>query len=182
MLEAEDFVLKHAWAPYDPAKAHEYYMRTRQLHPRAKSAKYEVKRADGKTATLNAKQLAEQKAYAEHRVTAIHEKLKTLKAELVKKIDATHKAKAKPTAADKAKASRDAKQYRNSHKQELKTKAKQKAASSPQPKSSSSSTSTTAKKAPETVDSLATKIVATKASLKAAVEKQRELATSKRIG
>lgn len=180
MKEAEEFVLKHAWAPYDPVKAHEYYMKNRKLHPRVKSARYEVKRSDGKTVTLSAKQLAEQKAYAEHRVSAIHDRLATLKKELVKKIDVTKKSKAKPTAADKSKAARESRKYRDAHKQELKTKEKQAAATSGGSKSSSSST--TSKKSPETVDSLSTKIVSTKASLKAAVEKQRELATSKRIG
>ena len=175
MISPEQFVLMHAAAPYDPVKAHEYYMRTRKLKPRQRSSKsdsYTVNVGSGKTVKLSAQKLEEQKAYAEHRVGIIKDKLKGLNAQLKKKLAAANK---KPTAADKSKAARESRQYRDKHKQELATKAKRAASSKPATSSKSSSKTTT-------VATIKKNIVTTKASLKAAVAKQKQLATAKRNG
>ena len=175
MISPEQFVLMHAAAPYDPVKAHEYYMRTRKLKPRQRSSKsdsYTVNVGNSKTVKLSAQKLEEQKAYAEHRVSVIKDKLKGLNAQLKKKLAAANK---NPTAAEKSKAARESRQYRDKHKQELATKAKRAASSKPATSSKSSSKTTT-------VATIKKNIVTTKASLKAAVAKQKQLATAKRNG
>src|SRR5262245_53478591 len=91
-------VLMHGKAPYDPAKAHEYYIRTRQLKGRKKgridipnrvvkpprfsatrSPTFTVKLRDGGTAKLTSQQLTEQRAYAAKRVADIKKNLAELK-------------------------------------------------------------------------------------------------------
>lgn len=181
-------VLMHADAPYDPVKAHQYYLLRRKLHPRdaAKIDKlssarsgvhtFTVKTHDGKTVKLTAAQLTEQRVYANARVAHIKAKLTSLKAELHKRMAEAKRreanAKKPPTAAEKSKAARDAKQYRQKHQQQLATKAKQ--ASTNKPAAPGKKT--------ETVASLKEEITKTRDSLKAAVAKQRELATAKENG
>jgi hypothetical protein len=164
-------VLMHAGLPYDSAKAHAYYLNYRKLHPRQPGAaktsvSYTVQTGKGSTVKVGSQQLAEQKVYADLRVSQIKTKLTTLTAELNKRLQ---KAKAGPTVADKSKAARDSKQYRDTHKQEIANKSKTAAASKPPAKT-------------ETTASLKTHIVNVKADLKAAVAKQRELATAKKNG
>lgn len=170
--------LMHDGAPYDPAKAHEYYLRTRKLHPRTKggvtqpalrpAGSFTVK-SGNKTVKLSAQSLQEQKTYAAFRVKIIQNRLKTLNVELQKRVA---KAKAGPTAADKTKAAKESQAYRDKHKQELANKRKAAAA----------------KKAPvkkpttDTVATLRTRITHAKSDLQAAVAKQRELAAAKRNG
>lgn len=183
-----EIVLEHAKKPYDPVKAHEYYMRTRKLHPRKKGVSYTVQRGNGRTVKLSAKELTEEKLYAQHRVTVIKGRLETLQSELQKKMAETKK---KPTAADKTKQKQESKKYRNAHKTEIANKEKQAAAkASPatsSSKSGSSKTSTTTAgktttKKSNTTESLTTQIVNTRNELHAAVQKQRELASATRNG
>jgi hypothetical protein len=76
-------ILMHGRAPYDPVKAHEYYIRTRQLKGRKKgSPTYSVQKPSGKTVTLTARQLTEQRAYAAKRVNDIKLKLAELSSQL----------------------------------------------------------------------------------------------------
>ena len=180
-------VLMHASAPYDPAKAHEYYLRYRKLHPRDKNSQpaptgksgnksptYTVRAGTNRAVRLSAQQLQEQKLYAKSRVDAINKKLVDLNAKLRKKMADAKKreanAKKAPTAADKNKAARDAKAYRDKHKNKIKANAKKAAA----------------KKAPakkvDTVSSLKREIASAKTSLKDAVAKQRELASARKNG
>ena len=177
-------VLQHASAPYDPVKAREYYLRTRKLKGRKKgsfeptsgnrNATYTVKTGSGGKGQvrLTAQQLTEQRAYADARVESISKKLKDLNDRLRKKMAAARKANKPPTAAEKAKAAREARKYRDKHKQEIKTKARQAAKKAPAKKSSSR----------DTVASLKKSIATTKASLKEAVAKQRSLAAAKKNG
>jgi hypothetical protein len=166
-------ILMHGAAPYDPVKAHEYYIRTRKLKGRNKgttmppvvkrqpvvskgpAGSFSVTLGSGRTIHLSAQQLNEQKAFAAKRVHDIQDRIKTLTEKLhksksaAKKRESTRKRNAnKPqTAAEKAKAARDAKQYRAKHKTSLKTKAaqaKNKSGSKSAAKSTSSGSSTSA--------------------------------------
>lgn len=163
---------------YDPAKAHEYYIRTRQLKGRRSGAgkpasTYTVKLNDGSTTILSGQQLAEQRAYITKRVTEIKKSLlelgaqlrKSMKAAKEKKAKAEQKAAKPPTAAEKSAAAKKSKQYREKHKTELSTKSKTEAK----------------KKSAHHVDPVAeleTKITKIKDSLTAAVATQRALAAA----
>lgn len=165
-------ILMHGAAPYDPVKAHEYYIKNRQLKGRKtgtamppvikrqpvvskpSAGSFSITLGSGRTIHLSAQQLNEQKAFAAKRVHDIQERIKTLTEKLhktknaAKKRESTRKRNVnKPqTAAEKAKAARDAKQYRSKHKTSLKTKAAQarKKSGSSAAKSTSSGSSTSA--------------------------------------
>lgn len=113
-------ILMHAGRPYDPVKAHEYYLRTRKLKGR-KRGQAQPPKVDPKA-----------KANAAATVARLQKKIQLLEAELRKRKEeakkAAQEAKKKPTAEEKRKAAKQSKQYRQKHKQELKTKAKQAAA------------------------------------------------------
>lgn len=125
--------LMHVKAPYDPVKAHEYYLRIRELRGRKKGAEtFTVRRANGKQVQLTQQQLVEQQAYAAKRVAEIKQNLLKLVGELrkamaeaEKKKAKTHRDASKPkTAAEKSKAARESKQYRQKHKSSIATKQK----------------------------------------------------------
>lgn len=135
--------LMHGRIAYDPVKAHEYYIRTRQLKGRNKGRKnpligdsssptYTVTLPSGETAVLTKQQLVEQKAYIAQRVSETKAKLSELNSTLRKamseakrkKAESDRKAAAPPTAAEKSKASREAKKYRDKHKTSIATKSK----------------------------------------------------------
>src|SRR5436190_5524622 len=123
-------ILMHGTTPYDPRKAHEYYLKTRHLKGRKKGqSTYTVTLNSGKKEQLSAKQLAEEKTNVAQRVAHITQRLNDLKAELNKLMAAAHhkdaQAKKKPTAADKAKSARSSKQYRQKHHQQISNKNKQ---------------------------------------------------------
>lgn len=185
-------ILMHGSAPYDPVKAHEYYIRTRKLkgrkrgqgqeHPEAsralgkKASTFTVRLRNGKTATLNQKQLAEQKAYADQRVASIKKKLADLNRELKKRMAEARKAEAKkkrgPTAADKAEKARDAKKYREKNQQKLANKRK----------SGGGNKSSNSRSKSESVDDLKKRVSKVKGSLRAAVERQRSLSSATKNG
>lgn len=190
--------LMHAGAPYDPKKAHEYYLRNRDLKGRVKgsqkqtvgrksssgqsmgqktsSASYTVT-VRGRSAKLTTQQLKEQKAYAAQRVTSIKTKLGKLNAELKKRMAEAKKfeqeAKKPDTASEKADAARKSKQYRDKHKQELKNKSKK--ATSEKKKSTGDSKIDGIAKLKET-------IAGVQKSLEAAVERQRALTSATKNG
>lgn len=176
-------VLEHDHAPYDPVKAHAYYLRTRHLHPRKTGERFIVKTGHKTTTTLTAAQLAEQKAYAQHRVDHINDRLHALKAELRKKLEAAQKtaddAKKPKTATDKRKLAESAKKYRQKHKQELANKRKETASKKTGGSSTKSSTSSTKT---GSVDDLKAEISKVKQNLVVAVMKQRELFAAKKSG
>jgi len=183
-------ILMHGRAPYDPVKAHEYYIRTRQLKgrkkgsnvpqtptgARKKSSKFRVSYEGGKTVELTAQQLAEQQAYAAKRANDIKKSLAELGTKLKNKIadakereaKAKREAKKAPTAAEKSQAARESKKYREKHKTELATKAKK----------AGSKESTTATSKTDSVASLEKQITEIKGRLTAAVAKQRALASA----
>lgn len=186
-------ILMHAKEPYDPAKAHEYYLRTRKLKGRKAGIKEVVGKKQtmgrklgapqtytvtvgGKTAQLTAKQLKEQKAYAAQRVVAIKKKLAKLNAELKKRVAEAKKAerdaKKPDTAAEKSQKARDAKKYRDKNQQKLASKGKRVA--------SENKTSSDSK--PDSVAELKKTIVGVNKSLKAAVERQRVLTSATKNG
>lgn len=95
--------LLHAGEPYDPVKAHEYYIRTRHLKgrhkgrtvpvrahtrniSRDKASSYTVRLSDGKTVVLTRQQLVEQQAYAAKRVAEIKTRLIELTDKLKKNV------------------------------------------------------------------------------------------------
>ena len=140
--------LTHLMPGYDPVKAHEYYMRMRKLHPRQQGMGRPIVGRTGSTATRTpllakpaAQQLLRQRAAAAAAVKSLETKLVELKNVLQRKkaaLNRDKKLQANPTAATKAKAARQSKQYRQSHKQVLKQKAQQAAAKSSGGKSASS--------------------------------------------
>ena len=139
-------ILKHGRAPYDPVKAHQYYLRTRQLKGRKKgSPTFTVRLANGKTVELTARQLTEQRVYAAKRVNDIKQKLAELSTKLkqamseARKEDAksAREAKKPDTAAEKSKAARESKKYRDKNQQKLATKRKVAAKTKSEPKKDS---------------------------------------------
>lgn len=184
MLLPDGTVLMHEAAPYDPTKAHEYYLQYRKLHPRDKGVvdagkdrhSYTVSESGGQAVKLSAQQLQEQKVYAAARVAAIQAKLTDLATKLQAKIAAAKTAQAKQSApmtpAEKAAAAAATAKYRASHKQVLKNKAQAAPAKAK---------SATPKKA-DTVQSLTVDIAVAKVDLKDAVDKQRQLTTAKANG
>lgn len=164
-------ILMHGRAPYDPVKAHEYYIRTRQLKGRKKgSPTFSVTKTSGKTVTLTSRELTEQRAYAAKRINDIKLRLNELNAKLSialreardKKAKSERKAKKAPTAAEKSEAARESKKYRAKHRQKLATKQKLAA-------------KTEKSKEVDPVKELQTKIDGIKKRLSAAVAIQRAL-------
>lgn len=186
----------HGAAPYDPIKAHEYYIRTRQLRGRkaprgvraptrknplvgdTSTPTYTVKLDDGQTAILTAQQLSEQKAFAAKRVGEIKEKLgilttvlgKAMREAKAKKAKAEREAAKPDTAAEKSEAARDSKKYREKHSTEVATKARK----------SADKTAKTESASTDPVAELETKVTQIKDTLKAAVANQRALAGATR--
>jgi hypothetical protein len=177
-------VLMHGKAPYDPVKAHEYYIRTRQLKGRRPAAAtfqptvrtrsrstFTVRLPSGKTVLLTQEQLNQQREVAAKRVAAIKENLVKLTNELRarmreaknKQQEAARKVKKAPTAAEQAKAAREAKKYRAKNRQQLSNKAKAAAAKAP------------SKPKTDPVAELQVKIEDVRSKLSAAVAHQRSL-------
>lgn len=174
-------------APYDPVKAHQYYLRTRQLKGRRKGSPTYTVRSGGHQVRLTGQQLTEQRAYAAKRVSDIKNRLGELKATFNKLLAEAHKKEAKskreeakskreakkaPTAAEKSKAARESKKYEKKHKTELATK--RKTASKKEP------TKSKAERDPVAV--VGRKINQAEDRLRAAVAKQRALAAATRNG
>lgn len=182
MRWADGSIIMHGRAPYDPVKAHEYYLRTRQLKGRKKATTYTVN-YNGRTVKLTARQLAEQKAYAAERIDNIKKKLSELNTKLLQAVREAKEKKAKskreaskaPSAAEKSEAARDSRKYRDKHKQELATKRKRAA-------EKADKTSTTKKQSgsSDPVEDLVNRIGKVKKTLKDAVARQRALAGATR--
>ena len=135
-----EFELQHiSLGAYDPVKAHDYYLRTRKLHPRKKGAQTQ---GSPRSSQPPGSARAKQKHELEARITGLQKKLSELEqliqvkeaalkrsqgsAKATAKKERAAKSKNKPkTAAEKAKAARENAKYRDKHKQTLKTKAKQ---------------------------------------------------------
>jgi glucan-binding YG repeat protein len=184
-------ILMHDGAPYDPVKAHEYYIKTRKLKGRKKGTNqtvpvrahtrnlskgnYTVRLSNGRTVTLTRQQLVEQQVYAAKRVSDIKKRLIELSVKLKTMLKEAEKKKAntdkKPTAADKRKSAKESKQYRQKHKQQLINKAKNKQVKKTPPKKTTTST--------DPVVELKSKITEIRTRLKEAINVQRELTTAK---
>lgn len=175
MIELPDgTVLMHGNAPYDPVKAHEYYMRTRQLKGRKKATSYTVRTDSGGTVRLSEQQLKEQRAYAAKRVGEIKTRLHELSMKLQEmKASTHHKKDRKPTAADRSQMKRDARKYREKHRAELASKARRRASKTQTSKSHTKQSGVVA---------LEHKIIQIRSNLRAAVAKQRALAAATRNG
>lgn len=126
-------ILMHGRAPYDPVKAHEYYIRTRHLKGRKQGAPtFKVSKPSGKTVILTSRELTEQRAYAAKRINNIKLKLAELNSKLRvalreardKKAKSEREAKKPPTAAEKAESRRESKKYRAKNRQQLANKRK----------------------------------------------------------
>lgn len=133
--------IAHINMDYNPQKAHEYYMRTRQLHPR--TTKGETKQPVGRhhttrtssqrnTTKTNSQHSSEQRAYAAQRVSELKSRLTELTTELRSRLAAASKrgtsSNKKPTVQSKQKAAQQSKRYRDTHKQKIATQRKQAAA------------------------------------------------------
>jgi hypothetical protein len=181
----------HKGAPYNPVKAHEYYIRTRQLKGRMlgrtertktsdgplvkKAGSYTVKMPTGSSVKLTQQQLTEQRAYVAERISNIKKMLSDLNSQLKEKMVAATEAEAKskkpPTAAEKADAARESKKYKAKNQQKLASKAKAAAnkADGSKPKA-------------DTVDGLKRQISQVQGRLKAVVKKQRLLSSATKSG
>ncbi len=172
-------ILKHGRTPYDPVKAHQYYLRTRQLKGRKKGTSYTVQ-YKGKTVKLSAKELAEQRAYAAKRINDIKQRLSELNSKLREALSSAKEKKAKsklesskaPSAAEKSKAARESRKYRDKHQQELATKSRKAAAKTKKGEDKSKST--------DPVVQLENRIEKIRETLKTAVARQRALAGATR--
>jgi transcription initiation factor IIF auxiliary subunit len=175
MARPNSVPLMHVKAPYDPVKAHEYYLRVRELKGRGKGSQGFTVRSNGKETRLSQQQLVEQQAYAAKRVNDIKNRLADLTSQLRKAMSEARRKKAKSdheaskpkTAAEKSKAARESKKYQKKHQGELATKKKQADAKK-------SKTKTKA----DPVAELEAKIEKVKGSLRAAVAIQRSLASA----
>lgn len=114
---AEDFILRHAQVPYDPQRAHEYYLRTRELKGRKKGSKLpDVKLPKSAIAKADPHKMtaAQRREQAHARVVAIQARLDRLKEVLAQLVEqAQSRSGAKPSSAEKAKATEPAKQTAN---------------------------------------------------------------------
>lgn len=173
-------ILMHAGAPYDPVKAHEYYVRTRKLKgrmgsaPRASTGSARTGPGTGSTKARQPakdnKKLAKQRSDAAVRVAVLKKKLSqlnhALKERMAEAEKADREAKKPKSASEKADAARESKKYRDKNKQQLKTKAKQANDKKPDAKKSGGG---------DSVTELKTTIQRVQRSLAAAVAKQRAL-------
>jgi hypothetical protein len=142
-------ILMHANAPYDPKKAHEYYLRTRKLKGRKKAPSKPPKlgglgsrsafvrttppvKKTTQISELSPQQKRELQVVARARVQKAQQKLnelnKKLKDQLAEAKKAEREADKPKSAADKSKDAREAKKYREKHKTEISTKSKAKRA------------------------------------------------------
>jgi hypothetical protein len=172
----------HADAPYDPKKAHEYYLRTRKLKGRKAGAGQPPKpgTAGGRTppkkhtqiSDLTPQQKRELQAVAKARVEKAQKTLNELNRKLKDKLAEAKKSAReadKPkTAAEKAKAARESKKFRDKHKTEISTKSKAKRAAD---KASGKDTPSS-----NSVEGLKKQIAAAEETLKVAKAKQKALA------
>lgn len=197
----DDFILEHSNIPmdhvddfvahytqgYDPAKAHEYYLRTRKLKGKKTGTAVAPKgRPVGKQLTTHSVAAPKQKTALEHRKEVAArvesmkgrlEKLRKLLRQLVKEAqirsgvdpkDQKAKAKAtagseKLTAAEKKEAAKRSKEYREKHKAEL----------------AKETLTAQEKRLSEQIKDVEAKITKAKAELKAAVAKARQNSVSK---
>jgi hypothetical protein len=120
--------------------------------------------------------LSEEKTNVAQRVAHITQRLNDLKAELNKLMAAAHESDAKtkkePTTADKTKAAKESKQYRQKHHQQISNKSKRSAAKK----------ATAPKHKKSSVEELQHKIEITKSKLVAAVERARSLSSATNNG
>lgn len=162
---------------YDPVKAREYYLKTRKLKGRKRGSAQPVgisvatkAPAKGLPAKkkLTPQELAQKRKAAAERVQNIKKKLAELNTRLKEKMaearEAEAKAKRGPTAAEKAEAARESKQYRDKNKQKLANKA-----------NGGGGDEKKAEPKVETVESLKQTIAKVQGQLTAAIERQRAL-------
>lgn len=170
--------------PYDPVKAHEYYVKNRVLKGRRKAGGAPIGRPSLNTSTYKVnlgnqsvnytkERLAQEQAYIAQRVEKIKGRLSELTGMLkemrFKARVAEREDKKGPTASEKSKAARESKKYREKHKQELATKQKKETSK----KSTSSEADTLS-----TVAEVEVTINQVKGRLKDAVARQRALASA----
>lgn len=178
-LERERLI--HMVEGYDPAKAHEYYLRTRKLKGRkrghgedssSRSSNGQDPRTGKTRKQISRDARARQRIELADQIDKMEGRLQKLEA-LIKErareeASEDRKAKAKKerarkesekpkTAAEKAKAARESEKYRKEHKQELKTKAKRREGKSGGG-SSDSKTNKNKKHSVSELKSLATKV------------------------
>lgn len=162
-------------APYDAAKAREYYLKNRKLKGRKKGTPEQearivkLKGMLGKPKSPGSKpDPGGARKAAAQRVTSLRKELSDLNAKLKEKMAASKKSAAKekkgPTAAEKSKAAKDSKQYRDKNQQKLKNDAKK-----------AGGKESTSKSTPDSVEGLKKEITKVKAQLSAAVAKQKAL-------
>lgn len=168
--------LIHAGRPYDPAKAHEYYLRTRKLKGRDAGQGFDPVKSGSaapRDKAVSATNSAQKQALAA-RISDLETKLRKLESK-ARKANAEAKKAAKEAAkpdskADKSKKAREAKKYRKKNQQKIATKAKTAAGKSGGGSKSSSSSSKSS-----SGDDLKTKITKIKGQLAVAKSKLRAL-------
>jgi len=128
MSKSADEVIQGALAhSYDPAKAHEYYLRVRELKGHQGGKVIPIKGHGGhapKAAPPHKKKVSPQ---LQHQVDQLTARLHTLQARLRELLGNQKKAKkddGHKSAAEKSKDARESKQYREKHKAEIASKSK----------------------------------------------------------
>lgn len=180
MEAVEEFILKHADLPYDPAKAHEYYLRTRKLKGRQRALMVPNKgRVAAKTILpKKVKTTAQRQKEVEARVKALEVRLNKLRAvlkELLNKAEgrtvlgANNKPPTKSTSsagskkltsAQKQEAAKKSKEYYEKHKKEVSLAEKE-------------------KKLEQSIKEVKVKIEKARKDLKASIERARKVASQK---
>jgi len=113
-------VIRHEGRVYDPAKARDYYLRTRKLKGRKKGSADDT----AGVRTTAAVPSAQRKQALQKRVQGLETKLKELDKLIAEKEKAAKEAAKPDSASEKAKKARESKKYRDKHKSEIKSKAK----------------------------------------------------------
>lgn len=118
-------VIMHDGRPYDPVKAHDYYLRNRHLKGRRHgSGQAPAPSRARKIPVPQKRQLAAKISALEGKLQKLEKLIKEKEAALKRSQDSSKK----PTAADKSKQARESKKFRKKHKTELAAKAKKAAA------------------------------------------------------
>ena len=138
MLLPDGTTLIHEGRPYDPVKAHEYYLRTRKLKGRKKGSAKTASETRPVVKVDNSAAKARRRQELAARISALEEKLKKVEELIRKKLreeksddrkaraekNRAAKKAAKPdSAAEKAKKAREAKKFRDQIQQKLKSQA-----------------------------------------------------------
>jgi len=172
------------FAPYDPLKAHQYYLRTRKLKGRrrgraeptgpAGQASKILRGPTGRQPVRNNPQLHRQRQAAAARVSVLRKKLTELNSKLKEKLAEQRKAEAEakkgPSASDKREAAERSKDWRAKNQQKVKQQEARRAAKDKKEPATKKSGG-----GEDSIEGIRTAITKVKGALDKAVARQRAL-------